>query len=69
MSNDSRSVALTGLEAGTEYHVRMRVKYTGARYHNWQFANAEGDHTTNRPPALTTEFIANGLVFRGAPWE
>ena len=52
ISKDSRSLALTGLEPGTEYHVRMRVKYSGARYYNWQFANAEGDHTTNKPPKL-----------------
>ena len=52
ISKDSRSVALTGLELGTEYHVRLRVKYSGARYTEWSFANAEGDHTTNKPPKL-----------------
>ena len=54
ISKDSRSVVLAGLEAGAEYHVRMRVKYSGARYQNFQFANAEGDHTTNRPPKLAS---------------
>ena len=52
ISKDSRSVVLTGLEPGAEYHVRMRVKYSGARYQNFQFANAEGLHTTNRTPRL-----------------
>ena len=46
-SKDSRSVVLSGLEPGTEYGVHLRVKYSGARYTEWSFANAEGRHTTN----------------------
>ena len=53
-SKDSRSVALTGLEAGTEYGVHLRVKYSGERFTEWSFANAEGRHTTNRVPKLAS---------------
>ena len=52
MSRDSRSIVLPDLDPGAEYHVRMRVKYSGARYTEWSFANAEGEHTTNTPPRL-----------------
>ena len=41
ISKDSRSVDLTGLEAGTVYHVRLRVKFSGERYTEWSFANAQ----------------------------
>ena len=51
-SKDSRSVALTGLEPGTEYGVHLRVEYSGERYTEWSFANAEGRHTTNKVPKL-----------------
>ncbi|MDE2803461.1 MAG: fibronectin type III domain-containing protein, partial [Chloroflexota bacterium] len=51
-SKDSRSVALTGLEPGTEYGVHLRVEYSGERFTEWSFANAEGRHTTNKVPKL-----------------
>ena len=58
------AATLTGLEAGTVYAVHLRVKYSGDRYTEWSFANANGTHTTNRPPTLTNEFVANGSY----PW-
>ena len=54
ISRDSTSVAVPGLEAASQYHVRMRVKYSGARYTEWSFANASGHHTTNNPPKLAS---------------
>ena len=50
ISSDSTSVAITGLEPGTQYKVQVRVKYSQDRYTEWQFANALGLHTTNRLP-------------------
>ena len=51
-SKDSRSVALTGLEPGTEYGVHLRVEYSGERFTEWSFANANARHTTNKLPKL-----------------
>ena len=48
MSEDSRRTSLTGLVAGANYKVDMRVKYSGERYPEWTFFN----RTTNTPPRL-----------------
>ena len=70
ISEDSRSVELTRLEAGTVYHVRLRVKFSGDRYTEWSFANAQGEHTTNSPPTLSDDsFIADASYPWGAVGE
>ena len=70
ISKDARSVEVTGLEASTVYHVRLRVKFSGERYTEWSFANANGDHTTNRPPTLSDDsFIADASYPWGAVGE
>ena len=69
ISKDSRSVDLTGLEAGTVYHVDLRVKFSGERYTEWSFANLNG-HRTNRPPTLSDDsFIADASYPWGAVGE
>ena len=69
ISKDSRSVDLTGLEAGTVYHVDLRVKFSGERYTEWSFANLNG-HRTNRTPTLSDDsFIADASYPWGAVGE
>ena len=74
-SEDSRSAELTlledgtRLEAGTVYHVDLRVKFSGERYTEWSFANLNG-HRTNRPPTLSDDsFIADASYPWGAVGE
>ena len=50
VSKDSHSVVLAGLEAGANYRVDARAKYSGNRYPEWTWVEA----TTNTPPRLAS---------------
>ena len=60
VARDSRSVALTGLAAGANYRVDVRVKYSGNRYPEWTFFNA----TTNTPPKLAAGSLNPTYILR-----
>ncbi len=59
--SNTHSTTLTGLQPGTEYEVRVNVKYAVDGFSNWSSSSAR----TNRPPTAGSRALEDAQLIRG----